>query len=69
MGLTCLPPLHDYWSTDPYMLEHKVMKELSMMHDHFLFIQCNFHVYDEENMKSQENYVNVSIFKYGLDFF
>eukprot|EP00957_Ditylum_brightwellii_P144042 10975642-Ditylum_brightwellii.AAC.1 len=35
MGLVCLPPLCNYWSTDHYMPHHRVMKELVMTRDHF----------------------------------
>eukprot|EP00957_Ditylum_brightwellii_P046772 3549745-Ditylum_brightwellii.AAC.1 len=53
MGLVCLPSLRDYWSTDHYMPQHRVVEELGMTRDHFLFMWCNFHVYNEEDMDMQ----------------
>eukprot|EP00957_Ditylum_brightwellii_P047189 3583859-Ditylum_brightwellii.AAC.1 len=53
VGLVCLPSLCDYWSTDHYMPHHRVMKELGVTRDCFLFIWCNFHDYNEEDMDMQ----------------
>eukprot|EP00957_Ditylum_brightwellii_P039476 2986281-Ditylum_brightwellii.AAC.1 len=53
MGLVCLHSLHDYWSTDHCMPQHRVMKEVDMTRDRFLFMWCNFHVYNEEHMDMQ----------------
>eukprot|EP00957_Ditylum_brightwellii_P059788 4539104-Ditylum_brightwellii.AAC.1 len=53
MGLVQLPSLCDYWSTDHYMPQHRVMKELGMTMDHFLFMWHNFHVYNEKHMATQ----------------
>eukprot|EP00957_Ditylum_brightwellii_P063741 4836761-Ditylum_brightwellii.AAC.1 len=53
MGLVHLPSLRDYWSTDHYMHQYRVMKELGMTRDCFLFIWCNFHGYSEEHMDMQ----------------
>eukprot|EP00957_Ditylum_brightwellii_P090433 6887081-Ditylum_brightwellii.AAC.1 len=53
MGLVCLPSLLDYWSTDYYMSQHRVMKELDTTRDHFLFMWSNFHVYNKEAMDMQ----------------
>eukprot|EP00957_Ditylum_brightwellii_P190167 14475613-Ditylum_brightwellii.AAC.1 len=35
------------------MPQHRVMKELGMTRDHFLFIWHSFHVYNEEDMDMQ----------------
>eukprot|EP00957_Ditylum_brightwellii_P142633 10867495-Ditylum_brightwellii.AAC.1 len=54
MGLVHLPSLCDYWSIYHYMPQHsRVMKELDMTRDCFLFMWCNFHVYKEEDMDMQ----------------
>eukprot|EP00957_Ditylum_brightwellii_P087415 6653851-Ditylum_brightwellii.AAC.1 len=53
MSLVCLPSMCDYCSTDPYMPQNRVVKELGMTGDHFLFMWCNFHVYNEEEMDMQ----------------
>eukprot|EP00957_Ditylum_brightwellii_P131139 10002061-Ditylum_brightwellii.AAC.1 len=53
MGLVPLPSLRDYWSTDHYMLQHRVTKELGMTRDHFLFMWCNFHAYNEQHIDVQ----------------
>eukprot|EP00957_Ditylum_brightwellii_P110159 8402381-Ditylum_brightwellii.AAC.1 len=45
-----LPSLRNYWSTDHYMPQHRVMKELGITKDFFLFTWHNFHVYNEEAM-------------------
>eukprot|EP00957_Ditylum_brightwellii_P157907 12019703-Ditylum_brightwellii.AAC.1 len=53
MDLVCLPCMHDYWSTDHCMPQHRMMKELGMTRDHFLFMWSNFHIYREEDMDVQ----------------
>eukprot|EP00957_Ditylum_brightwellii_P182731 13918515-Ditylum_brightwellii.AAC.1 len=53
MGLVRLPSLRDYWSTDHCMPQHRVMKDLGMSRDCFLFIWHKFHVYNEEDMDIQ----------------
>eukprot|EP00957_Ditylum_brightwellii_P006633 503184-Ditylum_brightwellii.AAC.1 len=53
MGLVWLPSLHNYWSTDHYMPQYRVMKELCMTRDRFLFMWCNFRVYNEEDIDIQ----------------
>eukprot|EP00957_Ditylum_brightwellii_P074581 5667273-Ditylum_brightwellii.AAC.1 len=53
MGLVRLPSMRDYWSTDPYMPQHRVMKELGMTRNCFLFMWHNIHVYNEEDMGVQ----------------
>eukprot|EP00957_Ditylum_brightwellii_P184008 14016524-Ditylum_brightwellii.AAC.1 len=53
MSLVHLPSMHNYWSTNPYMPQYRVMKELGMTRDHFLFPQRNTHAYNEEDMDVQ----------------
>eukprot|EP00957_Ditylum_brightwellii_P171922 13088884-Ditylum_brightwellii.AAC.1 len=53
MGLVRLPSMYNYWNIDHYMPHHRVMKELGMTTDHFLFMWCNFHVYNDEAMDVQ----------------
>eukprot|EP00957_Ditylum_brightwellii_P104938 7998258-Ditylum_brightwellii.AAC.1 len=38
---------------DHYMSQNRVMKELNMTRDCFLFMWCNFHVYNEKYMDMQ----------------
>eukprot|EP00957_Ditylum_brightwellii_P044696 3389034-Ditylum_brightwellii.AAC.1 len=34
MGLVHLSSICNYWSTDPYMPQHRMMKDLNMTRDH-----------------------------------
>eukprot|EP00957_Ditylum_brightwellii_P010027 756645-Ditylum_brightwellii.AAC.1 len=45
--------MRDYWSTDLYMPQHRMMKELGMTRDCFFFMWHNFHAYNEEDMDMQ----------------
>eukprot|EP00957_Ditylum_brightwellii_P042036 3183593-Ditylum_brightwellii.AAC.1 len=54
MGLLCFPSLRDYWDTVPDIPQYMVMKELNITCDYFLFLWCNFCVYDEEDINVQE---------------
>eukprot|EP00957_Ditylum_brightwellii_P176840 13470099-Ditylum_brightwellii.AAC.1 len=78
MGLAYLPCMCDYLNKDPYMPQHRVMKELGMIRDYFLFMWHSFHVYNKEDtnvqVKQKEGEVNKDdnsdddgIFKFMMD--
>eukprot|EP00957_Ditylum_brightwellii_P044991 3412638-Ditylum_brightwellii.AAC.1 len=54
-GIVKLQAKRDYWSQKQYMSKHDVCIELDMTRDRFAFLWHHFHVYDNENIKEEED--------------